>query len=115
MHNMPKIGPLDMKTEKSYDFIKWNKSLIQDLKYARFYFTLILKDLIKNDDINEIATEYGTNHTTIQTLKNRILGKKVCNFWRELKWFNMYYLLEEFQSRMFSKPEADPDQAMDTQ
>ena len=67
--------------EKNYEFSEVNKRLIQDLKHVRFYLTLILKDLIKENNVDKIAKKYGVTKGAIQTLKKRatFFPNIVCN------------------------------------
>ncbi|CAI2366992.1 unnamed protein product [Moneuplotes crassus] len=90
------------ETEKNYEFSVINKQLIQNLKHVRFYLTLILKDLISNNSVEEVARKYGVSTGAIQTLKKRatFLPNVICSICKELEWFSIFHILSQFQDRV---------------
>ncbi|UPR00185.1 DNA-directed DNA polymerase [Chloropicon primus] len=89
----------------SYNADEKNK----EWRAKRFYWALILRELVRETNLAEIAKGYGVSQSQIQVLQERsVYFASMCGLMCErLGWTDMQALIEKFQARVFFGAQAD--------
>jgi DNA polymerase theta len=83
-------------------FQEMNKELIIRQRHIRFYTTLILKDLLHDHPLDQIANFYGLTVGELQAFQQRctVFVCLVTQFTKELQWWNLANLLNQYSDRI---------------
>eukprot|EP00347_Sterkiella_histriomuscorum_P009671 403340318 len=83
-------------------FAEVNKELIIRMRHARFYSTILLKDLLNDYKNEEVMSFYRITSGDIQAFQQRCsaFSSMVVTFCHELNWWNMYNLLNQYMDRI---------------
>ncbi|CDW80348.1 dna polymerase theta-like [Stylonychia lemnae] len=83
-------------------FAEVNKELITKMRHVRFYTTLLLKDLLSDEKQEDVQQFYKITQGELQAFQQKCsaFSSMVVTFCHELKWWNMWNILNQYMDRI---------------
>ena len=91
-----------MRVQDDDDFERQNKRQISRLRHARFYSTMVLRDMLMDAPLEQMSNFYGMTLGELQAFQTKctIFASMVTSLCQSLNWWNLYNLLSQFVDRI---------------